>query len=174
MTAKTEPKPKGWKRRERRASQQQAFAIRPNVVMREAASANAQARSAALNLPRIGEPSRRMDRAALSLFVWRTQDGRELPLPTLRDAHLHNAMDMLSKQRAAAQSLALDAQRTDQDQFRAFALKAAKCAQWLYLMEEELLRRHPVHMATKPRVRPTGMELWAMPDFYTRGVQHGR
>lgn len=168
----TEPKPKGWKRRSRRASKQQAFAISPNVVMHEAAQSNARGRAAVLDLPRIGEPNRRLDRATLERFVWRTKDGREMPLPTLRDAHLHNAMDMLSRQRAAAQSLALAAQQSDQDQYRAFALKAAKCAQWLYLMEEELLRRHPVHMATKPRVRPAGMELWAMPDFYTRGVRH--
>lgn len=173
-----EPKKKGWLRAQRRAEKQQAFTMSPTAVVK----AEQDNRRDLLSKLRdraepgsvaavIGGP-RALTKEQLGAFSWRTQDGRIMALTELRDAHLRNAVEMLTKQRAAAQEMAVRAQRIDADQSRAYAYKAARCAQWLFVMDCEQRRRAPLGLADKPLIKPTGSELYAMPEFYTAEVTH--
>lgn len=116
---------------------------------------------------------RGLTREQLSKHVWRSQDGRLLPVTEMRDAHLMNTMDMLTKQREQALKIGLMLQTQDRDKSRVAYRVAARKAQWLMVMEAELLRRHPTYLGRQIMpTKPSGQELRAMPDFFDAGVLH--
>ena len=119
----------------------------------------------------IRDIGKNLTREQLSRHQWRCEDGRVLPITQMRDAHLMNAMDMLTRQRDAASKIGLAHQSVDHARcLSAYRISAHK-AQWLMVMEAELLRRHPHYLGGKVvPTKPTGMELRAMPNFFDAGV----
>ena len=158
------PKQKGRFRRMRRQNMTQAkvgVTLKDTVVERTSMGGD-------VTLVALKE-GRRLTRADLEKFVWRTQDGRALPITQMRDAHLMNALDMMTRRRGDRHVEAVSQQSKSHDASLAAAKASARCAQIMILLEAELLRRHPDYLG-RPKVAPTGLELFALPDFYTGGV----
>lgn len=112
---------------------------------------------------------RKLTKAQLAQHYWRCQDGRVLAITEMRDAHLLNTMDLLTRMRNTRHAKAVSQQSVSHDASLEHARGSARCAQWLLVMEAELLRRHPDYLE-RPKIAPTGLELYAVKDFFTGGV----
>lgn len=110
-----------------------------------------------------------LTKAQLERHQWVSNDGRIIPVTQMRDAHLMNTLDMLTRRRREKHQQAVDLQSKSHEGSLNAAKASARAAQWMLILEAEMLRRHPDYLSAS-KVKPTGLELYALPDFYTGGV----